>query len=500
MEYLLNNTQMKTIDAVTIEDYGIPSLVLMERAALAVALRMQRRISKQDNVLVMCTSGNNGGDGLAIARILTTWGYHAQVLLVGEFDRATEENTKQLHMVRQLGIPVINNAKISSYNVIVDALFGIGLNKDITGEVEALVTEVNNCQNVVFSVDIPSGIHAASGQILGCCIKADYTITFGYKKLGLLLYPGCQYAGEIFCEEVGFVPDAIKKAAPTAFMYDKSDLMLVPKRSARSNKGTYGKVLVIAGSPNMSGACYLSAKAAYRTGAGLVKILTTKENRMILQTSLPEAILTTYDTATDLHELIKELSWATAIVFGPGIGDSSTVETLLELVLREAKVPVVLDADGLNLLAKRPDKETILANLSEQFVLTPHLLELSRLNLQSLEDIQKNIFTVAQDMVKEKHFTLVLKDARTIVAREGQEYINCSGNHGMATAGSGDVLTGIIAGLIAGGMQTYEAACLGVYIHGLAGDYARESKGAYALMAEDIIDGIGEVLKNIDKN
>ena len=499
MEYLLNGTQMKAIDEITINQYSVPSLVLMERAALAVATRMKETINVWDRILVVCTCGNNGGDGLAVARILSIWGYDVEILLVGDFERGTKENKQQLHTVRKLGIPVINNAKISSYNIVVDAIFGIGLNKSITGEIAKLVEEINMCQNVVYSVDIPSGIHAGCGQILGCAIKADYTITFGYKKLGLVLYPGCEYAGKVYCEEIGFVPEAIKEAAPTAFSYEESDLARIPERSARSNKGTYGKILVIAGAPNMSGACYLSAKAAYRTGAGLVKILTAKENREILQTSLPEAILATYDKSTKDGEIRNELDWASVIVFGPGLGDSPIVEHLLELVLEHAEVPVVLDADGLNLLAKKVDKEEIYQRLSENYILTPHLMEMSRLTNKTVREIQDNILSVAEEMVEGNQFTLVLKDARTIVAKDGMQYVNCSGNSGMATAGSGDVLTGIIAGLIAGGMTFYEAACLGVFLHGLSGDSARMKKGAYSLMAEDIIEGICDVLKRVDK-
>lgn len=490
---------MKTIDEVTIGKYGIPSMVLMERAALAVATRMQETIHKSDKILVICTSGNNGGDGLAVARILTIWGYDVEVLLAGSFEHSTEENKQQLHMIRNMKIPVINNAKISSYNIVVDAIFGIGLNKSITGELADLIEEINNCQNVVYSVDIPSGIHAGCGQILGCCVKADYTITFGYKKLGLILYPGCEYVGKVYCEEIGFVPEAIKQAAPSVFTYDASDLKRIPERKARSNKGTFGKVLVLAGAPNMSGACYLSAKAAYRTGAGLVKMLTAKENRLILQTTLPEAILATYDASTEDYEFLQELDWATVIVFGPGIGDSPIVERLLELVIKNTKVPVVLDADALNLLAKRPDKEEVLKELSDRFILTPHLMEMSRLIDQPVSSIQKNMLSSAEEMLEGRQFTLVLKDAKTIVAKEGLQYINLSGNHGMATAGSGDVLTGIIAGLIACGMTPYGAACLGVYLHGLSGDSARRQIGAYSMMAEDIIEGIVDVLLKIDK-
>lgn len=498
MEYLLNEIQMKTIDKVSIEEYGIPSLVLMERAALAVATRIKENIHEKDKILVMCTSGNNGGDGLAVARILTIWGYDVEVLLVGSFDHGTEENKKQLEMVRNLGITIINNAKISSYNIVVDAIFGVGLNKPITGEIKKLVEEVNQCTNVVFSVDIPSGIHAGSGQILGCCIKADYTITFGYKKLGLILYPGCDYVGKLYCEEVGFVPEAIGQVTPGTFSYEKSDLVRLPKRPDRSNKGTFGKVLVIAGSPNMSGACYLSAKAAYKSGAGLVKILTAKENQIILQTSLPEAILATYDKEIKEEEIKKELDWATVIVCGPGIGTSKVADALLTVVLNNAKVPVILDADAINLLAKREDKEEILSHLSSDYVLTPHLMEMARLVDTSVEQVRNNVFKEAIAMAKKSPCNLVLKDARTIVAREEMVYVNQSGNKGMATAGAGDVLTGIIAGLIAGGMASFEAACLGVYIHGLAGDAARERKGTYALMAEDLMDGISEVLKKAE--
>lgn len=505
MEYLVDSNQMKAIDDYTINQAGIPSMVLMERAALAVSNKMLEKISKTDSILVICGTGNNGADGVAVARILKSKGFLVDIQIVGDENRSSEEFKQQLFIAKNLDVNVINNAKISEYNVIIDALFGIGLSKPITGAFADVIEEVNACDNLVFSVDIPSGIHSGCGQIMKHAVKADYTITFGYRKAGLMLYPGCEFAGEVTVEDVGFPHKATEVTLLDTFMFTKEDLCKLPTRSGDSNKGTFGKVLVIAGSPNMSGACYFSAKAAYRTGAGLVKVLTVEENRSIMQSALPEAIVCTYHPNTlknklEIDRVVHEIQWATVVVFGPGIGTTSTSELILDLVLKYASMPVILDADGLTMLAGRreyvSDKEEGLReiNLPENVIITPHLKEMSRLLNCTTAQVKENLVPIVKNVTKDKQFVLVLKDARTFVGKDGAYYVNVSGNNGMATGGSGDVLTGVIAGLVANGMSTYDAACYGVYVHGLAGDMAAKEKSTYSLIASDIIDGLCRIL------
>ena len=323
---------------------------------------------------------------------------------------------------------------------------------------------------------------------------ADKTVTFGFKKLGLVLYPGARYAGELVVKDIGLTEIGFEGKLPKVSSHTPEDMEMLPVRQPYSNKGTFGRVLVVAGSTNMSGAAYLSAKAAYRMGVGLVNIYTVEENREILQTQLPEAILTTYDSQNpDLGDLIAKIQEARVIVVGPGMGRSLSTRIILETVLKVSEVPLVIDADAVNILAENPD---LLEDHRQDIILTPHLGEMSRLIKKNTRQISENIIAEAEDFARKKGLNCVLKDTRTVIARrDGQVFLNQSGNDGMATAGSGDVLTGIIAGLIAQGLGSMEAASLGVYIHGLAGDRAAEKLGRHALMARDIIDSLHYILR-----
>ena len=365
----------------------------------------------------------------------------------------------------------------------------------------------------MFAVDIPSGICADEGRVMNFAVRANYTITFGYLKIGLLLYPGADYAGEIKVVDIGFASLSEVNIKASTICFDPEDLSLLPIRSNYGNKGTFGKVLVIAGSKGMSGAAYLSAKAAYRTGAGMVKILTTQDNRVILQSILPEALFEAYDDSSVDEVKRKEsicanLKWADVVIFGPGIGRSQMAASLLQIVLDNRNTPLILDADGINLLAEELDREDssnyyrhklLHSKLNGQIILTPHLLELSRLMGYPISSIVNNLVDTAFQCSYNNNLIYAIKDARTIVTQADQCYINITGNNGMATAGSGDVLTGIIAALIAQGMTHYKATCLAVYLHGLAGDEAAKRKGKYSLMAGDIVDHIETVLLYVER-
>ncbi len=501
MKKLVNANQMKQIDGYSIDEIGIPSLILMEKAALSLALEIKKRISKQENkILAVCGVGNNGGDGVAALRILKEWGYEGAVLLIGNEEKVSEQMKVQLSIARKLFIPIfhceemgdLNQILKNEYTVIIDGIFGIGLSKPVKGIQKEVIDILNKGDYKVFAVDIPSGIHASTGKVMETAIKADVTVTFGVNKLGLLLYPGCEYAGEVVVTDIGFPQVAIKKAEIESFCYEKEDIRkLLPKRKRNSNKGTYGKVLVIGGSKNMAGACYLSAKAAYTMGAGLVKVMTEESNRTIVQTLLPEALLSTYEEDTILgqkEQVLNELNWATVIVLGPGLGMKKSGEFLINMVLEYVTVPVVLDADGLNLLSKQGGLSKVLEK--ENLIFTPHLKEMERLTQDTIMEIKEDIVSYAKEKMKMAKGVLVLKDARTIVTDGKNVYVNISGNNGMSKGGSGDVLTGIIAGLLAQGLDFFTASCLSVYLHGLAGDRVVEETSEYSLLAQDLIWGL----------
>lgn len=500
MKFAVDAQTMSEIDQYAINNVGIPSLVLMEKAAMKLVELLTKKHDKTERILAVCGTGNNGGDGVASARMLHELGYSVDVYLVGEEEHASEQMKVQLKIIRNLGMSILNSAKISEYTVIIDALFGVGLKRNIGGVYADVITEMNASDGVVWSVDLPSGIDGSNGKQLGVSVEADYTVTFGYNKLGLILYPGCERAGQVEVVDIGFPAKALEQIKPQAFYYEPSDIQKIPVRKSHSNKGNFGRVLIIAGSKNMSGAAYLSAKASYRTGAGLVKILTEESNRAILQSMLPEAILSTYQTDNlNTQKLQEELDWATVVVLGPGMGTSKTAEKLVSFVITNIKKPLILDADAINLLAdvekyviKEDANPNCVLHLPSNVILTPHLKEMSRLTKLPLHHIVSDVFTVATEY--RGQYVLVLKDARTVVASEDQMYLNMSGNNGMATGGSGDVLTGVIAGLVAQGMKNFDAATMGVYLHGLAGDYATKEKNCYSVMASDIVDALSYIL------
>ncbi|MGB4660599.1 MAG: NAD(P)H-hydrate dehydratase, partial [Mobilitalea sp.] len=485
--------------------------VLMERAAYEITVVMKEKILKTDRILVLCGPGNNGGDGIAAGRILYLQGYSVAILFIGDENKCSKEMKAQFEIAKNLGIQIKEDNDISKYNIIIDAIFGIGLSRQVTGKQEEIIKKLNAENHIVYSVDIPSGISSDNGKIMNAAVKANETITFGYQKQGLLLYPGADYTGKISVVDIGFPEIATKHSLRDTFYYEQEDLQQIPVRNNYSNKGSFGKVLIIAGSSGMSGAAYLSAKSAYRTGAGLVKILTAADNRVILQTSLPEALFAAYDE-TGLDNLQQQqkineiIAWASVVVIGPGLGLSETAEQLLLTVIEKAKVPVVFDADAITLLSFLLDKQGVDRQerikylsglLKDNMILTPHLKELSKLLGVEVNEIVNNAIDTARQCSYNNKLIVAMKDARTIVTQQQSTYINVSGNNGMATGGSGDVLTGIIAALIAQGMEPYKATCLGVYLHGLAGDIAAKEKGRYSMMASDIINSIEKVLINI---
>lgn len=484
MKYLMKAGQMKEIDRYSIEEIGIPSLVLMEKAAGEVAQLLSETTENEEGILAVCGTGNNGADAVAAARILHEKGRIAAICMIGRQERATQEMKQQLQIARNCGVPIRGKEAIDEYTVIIDGLFGIGLSREITGEYREVIEKINAGSHRVIAVDIPSGIHADTGRVMGAAIRAEKTVTFGYGKPGLYLYPGCEYAGGVLVRDIGFPRKALKQVNADCFLYEKEDLRLLPQRKAYSNKGSYGRLLIVGGAEGMAGACILSAKAALRSGAGLVKILAAKENRTILQTAVPEAMFSPWEA------LEKELSWATAVVLGPGLSQSEKSQELFLKIWEETDIPLVLDADGLNLLAKRSGIDY---SRRRNVILTPHLKEMERLSGLSIEKLREELLETAGSYGK-KDSVLVLKDARSVVSDGRRVYLNVSGNHALAKGGSGDVLSGVIGGFLVQGAELFEAASLGVYVHGLAAEQFTEHSSGYSLMAGELTEEIKGIL------
>ena len=487
MIYLPTGEQMRRADLYTIEEIGVPSMVLMERAALEVVRCMEEEQLDFRKVLVVCGSGNNGGDGYAIARLLHLKGHDVTIFFAGNSQKRSEENAQQAKIAAHYEIPVITNLDTEEYSVIIDALFGTGLKREITGHYREILCSVNQMTGEKVAVDLPSGIHDTTGAQMGIAFCADLTVAIAFPKRGLFLQEGNVCAGKILTGDIGISSETFSEGTVT-FGYEKQDLFLgFPKRKKNSHKGSYGKVLMIAGSKGMSGAAYLSAKAAYAVGAGLVQIYTHEENRVILQQLLPEAIITTYDTF-DSEQLEKLIQWADLIGIGCGLGKSDTAERVMQYTLKRALVPCVVDAKHMEWIEVT----------NALIVLTPHMKEMSRMLQCSVKELIEQRMERLHAFVERYKVVCVLKDARTLVAKEHRNtYLNLSGNAAMAKAGSGDVLAGVIVGILAQQCEPYTSACLGVFLHGLAGDMARDKKGAYSVLASDLVAEISSVLKNI---
>lgn len=511
MKTVLTAEEMRRLEAHAIEELGIPDLVLMERAALAVADEIEKHVSS-GFVLFVCGTGNNAGDGFAAARILSERKIASKILQIGTPLKMTDACRVQRKICENLCIPVFETFHPESCLpkdccVIVDALFGIGLSRKIESPYAEVIEWINRQNAVKITIDLPSGISADTGQILGTAVNADVTVTFAAKKRGHLLFPGAACCKTVVCREIGIPlsPPQVqngREPGGTAFTCTSEDLPgLLPPRKAHGNKGTCGKALLIAGSEGMSGAACLAARAAYKSGCGLVRVFTPECNRIPVQISIPEAIVTTYSDTLQAEEKLKDaLSWADVCGIGPGLGTSQTAKWILQYVLKNYSKPLVLDADALNLLAVSPELFPLVCRRKEYpAILTPHLGEMARLTGKSIRSISEDPIDCCRDFASRNQIICVQKDARTVVSDGTQIFLNTPGNCGMATGGSGDVLTGILSGLLAQRPAPFESAIAAVTLHGLAGDAAAAARSSYSMMAGDIAENIGTVLLKCQK-
>ena len=509
-KYILDACNMQAADRATIEQIGISQDVLMERAALAIVSCVQKYNPKR--VLCVCGVGNNGGDALAVARILLMKGTNADIFMCADLDKCKPSVKKQYDIFVKVGGKTITTLDFTEYDIIVDGIFGVGLTRNLEGVYAETVSAIRNAADAgskVISVDLPSGIHTDTGEIMGCAVNATETVAFAYYKPGHLLYPGAEYCGNVTVEDIGIDYCYVRDKGFNTFTIDKIDDIELPKRQRNGNKGTFGRVLVIAGSESMYGACYLSALAAFRMGAGLVDIFTHEINRLAIQTMLPEAILHTYtdeysnvqegegDDFAKIHgKLCKLIRNSDCVIIGPGLSANHTAIRLVKTVLETCDKTIVADADALNCISSNEELQNLLYEHNQSdIILTPHPGELSRLTGKSVTELKSDYVTSVKTFAKESRCVVVGKDAGTVVSDGEYTYMNQTGNSGMATAGAGDVLSGIIGALCAQNESAFEAAWKGVFLHGKAGDKALSKSNTYSLMAGDIANALAEVIE-----
>ena len=523
---ILTASQMKACDGYTIDTLGIPSHILMERAARRAALFLNSRpdLFPVGKILLLCGSGNNGGDGFAMARFLTdgSCGHPREVTVVytgrltengaPDVTRMSPECARQYALAREEWITILPvggwKEAVRDAVALVDAVFGIGLDRPVEGEISSLLAEAAATGLPVLAVDIPSGVNADTGEVMGVALPATATVTMQALKAGLLLYPGADLCGEISVAELGI--DLTPAEKPFARLADEGLLRRVlPPRARRSHKGTYGWVVLLCGSEGMSGAAVLATRAALRSGVGLARVLTPDCNRTVLQTAAPEAIVSTYDTP----ERAAGCTEGDALVLGCGLGVSDLSREALRGMLKVCPAdgtvpPVVLDADGINHAVKDPSLwEDLLAH-HRQVIVTPHPVEMSRLCGKPVGAILADPVGTAADFAQKWGVTVVLKDAHTVIASpEGEVFLCAAGNAGMARGGSGDVLAGVIGSLLAQNrhrigvdLTATEIAAAGVYLHAKAGDLAAEEIGEYGMLPSDLIERIPLVCKGFSNS
>ncbi len=497
---ILSVEQIREADRYTIKNEPIESIDLMERAAAKVYEWIYRRVSRDKIIKIFCGLGNNGGDGLAVARMLFEQDIVPQVFIVRYAEKMSDDcNYNYNKLLNETHVPMFDIMneddfpRITENDVVVDAIFGSGLSRPPQGMVEELITYINQSPCIRIAIDIASGLFADRPSVAGTVVKADYTLSFQFPKLAFLMPENDPYVGRFEIIDIGLHPKFLDEVTTNNFFTLKQ--MVKPflhYRTKYSHKGTYGHALLIAGSAGKTGAALLAAKSCLRTGVGLLSVHLPKMAQLPLQTSIPEAMVDS-DESELCFSGFNDLAPYTAIGVGPGLGQADETARALKLLIQEAKAPLVMDADALNILSQNP---TWLAYLPEKTILTPHPKEFERLAGKTSNTFER--LERQRELSVKHHIIIVLKGAHTSVTMpNGACFFNTTGNPGMATAGSGDVLTGIILSLLAQRYSPEEAAVLGVYLHGLAGDLAVEETGQEALIASDITKYLGKAFATL---
>ena len=506
--------QMREIDRMTIDQYGVPSMVLMENAGMALIDEIESRL-KEDRltITVIAGPGNNGGDGMVAARHLAERGHEVVVFLAVPKAAFKGDAKAQLRILTRLGleVSVLSSpasferafGRVSHSDAVIDALFGTGLKKAVEGSWAECVRIINSCPGLVISADVPSGLDAGTGHSPGECVTADVTVTFGLPKTGLVLFPGAHLAGEVVVADIGIPADVIESMRlPGQVIGPDSVSQVYKDRWPNTHKGTYGHLLLCCGSTGKIGAGILASRGALRAGAGLVTLAVPTSAVGYADAATPEVMVQPLPetiggalSEKGLPALWRLMETMDALAIGPGLSTDPEVGLLVKGVLEKIDKPAVVDADALNVLA---DEIDLLKRRPGSTVLTPHPGEMARLLGTDTGTVQKDRIGSALKAASLTGCVVVLKGAGTVIAdTDGADVITTTGNPGMATAGSGDVLTGMIGSLLAMGYGPVQSSLAAVYLHGAAGDHASERVSEHALIASDIIESVGPVLREL---
>jgi NAD(P)H-hydrate epimerase len=476
---LYRAAQVRELDRIAIEQHGIPGYTLMSRAGAATFAALRERWPAALRITVVCGSGNNGGDGYVVARLAHQTGLLTQVLTLSDPEQLQGDALTAYHDARAAGVPVaaFEVGRLAGSDVVVDAILGTGLEREVTGLWRDAIQAINSLGAGVLAIDIPSGLHADCGTVLGGAIRAQETITFIGLKQGLFTGQGPTCCGRVRFDDLQVPAEVYHPIHPACQRYAGEDLAArLPVRPRSAHKGHYGHVLVVGGERGMAGAARMAGEAAARCGAGLISVATRAEHAAVQAAVRPEVM---FRGVENLSELGLLMARATVVAVGPGLGQGDWGQSLLEFVL-DSDLPLVVDADALNLLAGRPLRR-------DNWILTPHPGEAARLLQATSAQIEADRFTAVSELAIRYGGVCVLKGAGTLIASETSGLVVCTaGNPGMASGGMGDVLTGIIAALLAQGLPLPQAARTGVYLHGRAGDLAA-AQGERGLLATDLL-------------
>ncbi len=514
---ILTAAQMQALDRRTIHEAKVSSLTLMERAGQQTVSVMEEVFGplKGRSIVVVCGKGHNGGDGLVIARLLAQRKAAVRVILLHPVSSlAADTKTMYRRFVRVGGSRGLSTATsggqvdkaLAGADIIVDALLGTGLSSPVAGLYAEAIESMTRAHRPIVAVDLPSGLHADSGAVLGIATQAALTVTFGLPKLGLYLGAGIDRAGAIYVADIGIPPEfSAAVPAPAVLLTAETVAALLPARPLTAHKGTFGHLGLIAGSVGKTGAAALAAKAAVRTGTGLVTVATPAGANATLESKLLESMSCPVPDTTDhtlalasLEPLLRFADHKTALTIGPGLGLHPETMQVVQTLLTRITVPCVVDADALNALAPATARWP---QAKAPLIVTPHPGEMARLSgMENGQAVNRDRLGVAQHFAHTHQAFVVLKGARTIIAHpDGRLAICPTGNPGMATGGTGDVLTGVIGGLLAQGLTPWDAACAGTYLHGLAGDLAAIERGQAGLIAGDLIDHLPAAIRHVTR-
>lgn len=505
--------QMQALDRKTIEEVGIPGIVLMENAGrgTAEALLSFFPDATRKKVAVVCGKGNNGGDGFVVARYLQKWNVSVKVLLLGHPEALQGDARTNFEIFSRMKGEILTCPDRDAFekvkpalleaDYLVDAIFGTGLHSEVSGFYREMIDHLNEMGKPLIAVDIPSGLDANTGRPLGTAVRASLTVTFGLPKVGHLVPPGSEYTGRLEVVDIGIPPFLVDQQGMTIHLLEEEEIRkgLTHPRPPNSHKGDYGHLLVLAGSVGKTGAAAMACQAALRMGAGLVTLGIPESLNPVMEVKLTEVMTEPLpETAQKtlslraLNPILRLCEKKSVLIIGPGIGTVKETQSLVIKLLRILDLPIIVDADGLTALAMSGDR---FPTSKQPLILTPHPGEMARLCARTTKEVQEDRLAVARQYAQSKGLFLVLKGYRTLIATPGGEvFINPTGNPGMASGGTGDVLTGMIGGLICQKLGILPSIQAAVFLHGLAGDRVAREKGERSLVATDLVEKIPDVL------